>query len=266
MSAFLDAMAHSSKRRLERARQRTPLHDLRAAINEEQPRALPDGFLVFAEVKPLSPAEGVLACADPVEVAREYEEGGASAISVLTEPESFGGSLGLLRRVASAVSVPVMRKDFIIDPYQVWEARRYGADGVLAIVRMVSPALLQEIVDAARAADLFVLVEAFDESDTHLLDQLSGERSHVLAGVNSRDLDTLQVRPWAHQELFPHLPSDMRAIAESGLATADDVARASAIGYGGVLIGTSLMRSGDRPLTVREYIGAGRDATMRGSA
>lgn len=264
MSDFLDAMYQSSQRRLEEAKQRTPLVDLQKTINESRAK-LSDGFLVFAEIKPISPSEGSLASADVLEVARQYQAGGASAISVLTEPDSFGGSLDLLHRVAGAVSVPVMRKDFVIDPYQVWEARRFGADGVLAIARMVSPPILQQIVDAALLAGMFVLVEAFDQSDAAVIDRLSGDRFHVLAGVNSRDLDTLQIRPGAHEELFPYLPEDLRAVAESGLVTADDVEHTAAIGYDGVLVGTALMRATDRVRGVGEYVRAGQNATIRGT-
>jgi indole-3-glycerol phosphate synthase len=218
---------------------------------------LPDvDFAVIAEVKPISPLEGNLGPISPVEQAVSYQAGGATAISVLTEPTEFGGSLQLMKNVAQTVQTPVLRKDFIVDPYQVWEARAFGADGVLAIARMFKRGGLRQIVEVAAEADVFILLEAFDSNDLKLIDEVLDVEAQLLVGVNSRDLSTLKVRRDAHQALVPHLPPGIPAIAESGIETLEQVRSLSAIGYDGVLVGTALMRSEQPGESVREMIGA----------
>lgn len=244
MSDFLDRMASSSQLRLEQAQADRSLAEVRSLALAREPRPLPRAsFHLFAEIKPVSPAEGSLGSSDPAETAGAYCEGGATAISVLTEPTEFGGSLELLRRISAVSTVPVMCKDFIIDPHQVWEAREAGADGVLAIARMFDRTALQEIVDSAREAELFVLLEVFDETDIELVAELDLFAPRPMVGVNSRDLSNLAVRPGLHAELIDKLPKELVAIAESGIHTPDQVGELAAMGYNGVLVGTSLMRS-----------------------
>lgn len=257
MSYFLDEMRKASHARLEAARNVASLEIQRRRAEGFTPHDLEDGFHVFAEVKPVSPAEGDLVQDGFAQLAESYVSGGASALSVLTEPTRFGGSLELLEELAARVTVPVMRKDFILDPYQVWEGRAHGASGVLAIARMLDDEMLDAVVAAARDAELFVLLEAFDRDD---LDRISDRELDpgVLVGVNSRDLDTLEVRRSAHADLFEHVPEGCVAIAESGIETPEQVSELREIGYEGVLVGTSLMRSADPGSAVAAMVAAGK--------
>lgn len=250
-------MRQSSTERLEEAREQIAISEMRERAVLWPTQAFPDnGFALIAEVKPRSPSEGDLGLVSPVAQALSYQAGGASAISVLTEPTEFGGSLELLEKVAASVSIPVMRKDFIVDPYQIWEARAHGADGVLVIARMLQPDGLRALVDAAAEAELFALVEIFDLPDLDSIGMLIDADTRFLIGVNSRDLDTLQVRGVVHHRLAPFLPSGVMAIAESGVETVEDVRALSRLGYEGVLVGTSLMRSDEPDNSVREMIKA----------
>ena len=197
----------------------------------------PARVALIAEVKRRSPSAGDIAPSlDPVSHAEAYSRAGAVAISVLTDGPYFGGSLDDLRAVVRRVRVPVLRKDFIVDELQIAEARGAGASAILLIVRALSPARLAELGAAARQWGLDALVEVHDaaELDTALA---SGAR---LVGVNSRNLDTFAVDTRAAWTLFHRIPKDIVAVAESGMATLDDVRAASQAGADAVLIGTAL--------------------------
>jgi indole-3-glycerol phosphate synthase len=224
-------------------------------------------FDVIAEIKDRSPAEGELASGkvDKSQRARDYAGGGAAAISVLTEPSRFDGSLDHLREVVAAVpNTPVMRKDFLVDPVQILEARAAGASGVLLIATMLDDAQLRSMLDCAAEHGLFVLLESFDEQDllrtAQLLDnsadQQRAEDGQLLFGVNTRDLRTLHVDPQRLRKLAPVLPAG-RCVAESGLHNAADAETVAELGYQLALVGTALMRS-DAPATlVKEMRTAG---------
>jgi indole-3-glycerol phosphate synthase len=213
------------------------------------------GFDVIAEIKDRSPAEGNL-CAgnsDRSGRAKSYADGGAAAISVLTEPSRFDGDLTHLEEVVAAVpNTPVMRKDFLVEPVQIQEARKAGASGVLLITTMLSDAKLREMLDRAWEHGLFVLLEAFDEEDLRrtsmlLENQADGDRAEngqLLVGVNTRNLRTLEVDPDRLRNLAPALPR-ARCVAESGLWLPEDAARVAGWGYQMALVGTALMRSDD---------------------
>jgi indole-3-glycerol phosphate synthase len=197
---------------------------------------------LIAEVKRRSPSAGDIAPSlDPVSHAEAYARAGAVAISVLTDGPYFGGSLDDLRSVARKVRVPVLRKDFIVDELQIAEARGAGASAILLIVRALSPARLAELAAAARHWGLEALVEVHDagELDAALA---SGAR---LVGVNSRNLDTFAVDTRAAWTLFHRIPKDIVAVAESGMATLDDVRAAAEAGADAVLIGTALSAAPD---------------------
>lgn len=211
-------------------------------------------FGVIAEIKPRAPSAGALASGDVASAtarASAYADGGAACVSVLTEPSRFDGSLDHLAAVARALrprAVPVMRKDFLVDPLQIAEARLAGASGVLLVARMLDDARLREMLEAARALGMFVLLEAFDEDD------LARCRDHgpsVLVGVNSRDLRTLAIDRGRLTRLAARLPAGAAAIAESGIESAADAADARRAGYRGVLVGTALMRATDPAASVR---------------
>ena len=212
-------------------------------------------FDVIAEIKGRSPAEGKLADAglDRPAQASTYAEGGAAAISVLTEPSRFDGSLAHLEEVVAAVpNTPIMRKDFLVEPIQVLEARKAGASGVLLIATMLSDAHLRVMLDIAYEHQLFVLLECFDEQDLDRVDTLldyppdadQAAAGKLLVGINTRNLRTLEVDNDRLTRLSSLLP-DARCVAESGFHTADDAAAAAALGYRLALVGTALMRSKD---------------------
>ena len=197
---------------------------------------------VIAECKRRSPSRGVLAIDyDPVTIARSYERAGASAISVLTEPAFFDGSLDHLVAVKAATDVPVLRKDFIIDRYQILEARAAGADAILLIVAALKPTAVQDLHDIAIDTGLDVLVEVHDLIEI----QIALEAGASIIGVNNRNLRTLDVDTEVSHQAIESIPSEVIAVAESGLKTADDLWRLQATGYDAFLIGERLMTAGD---------------------
>ncbi|HVJ05706.1 MAG TPA: indole-3-glycerol phosphate synthase TrpC [Candidatus Saccharimonadales bacterium] len=207
---------------------------------------------IIAEFKRHSPSAGnIQGGADPLEVARMYEEGGAAAMSVLTEPEHFKGSLDDLRRVASGVSLPLLRKDFMVDRHQVYEAAIAGAEAVLVIVAGLTDADALKLLDAAHLAHLDALVEVHTEEELRRAATLGA----TLIGVNNRNLKTLKVDLETSLRLAELAPKDATLVAESGLRTREDIERLRAAGYSAFLIGETLMRSGDPLATLRELQG-----------
>ena len=232
--------------------------DLRAALSDVDPARDPmpsfrsPGSSVIAEVKRRSPSKGDLAeIADPAVLARQYAAGGAAAISVLTEERRFGGSLDDLRAVRAAVDVPLLRKDFVVDAYQVLEARAAGADLVLLIVAALDDDLLRLLHDQARELGMTVLVEVHDEPETARAVELGAE----LVGVNARNLKTLDVDPDTFGRLAPLVPDDRLLVAESGISSPVDVKRYVAEGAHAVLVGEALVKDGDPEGAVRAMTG-----------
>lgn len=208
---------------------------------------------LVAEFKRRSPSAGPIAeVADPAQVAAAYERGGAAAVSVLTEPDFFGGSLDDLDRARGACGLPVLRKDFVIDPYQLVEARAAGADAALLIVAALRDAgLFAELAGAARELRLPVLVEVHDERE---LDAAFGADAD-LVGVNQRDLRTFEVDTSLAARLRPRVPSEVPVIAESGISSRADVEALAEAGVDGILVGEHLMRSEDPARAAAELIG-----------
>ncbi|HEY2465015.1 MAG TPA: indole-3-glycerol phosphate synthase TrpC [Steroidobacteraceae bacterium] len=270
MSGFLDEMARLSAVRAAQAKAQEPFAKLESRAKAAPPGArlaLSDrGFDVIAELKLMSPAAGRLGAEteDWVKRVIAYAQGGAAAVSVLTEPSRFDGSLQHLRQASAALApfkVPTMRKDFLVDPYQVLEARAAGAGGILLIVRMLSRSQMTQLLDAAAQHRLFVLLEAFDADDLHAARELLALRSpagggadDILVGINSRDLQTLEVVPERFAVLAPRLPRDRPAVAESGVATASDAVRMMRLGFRLALIGTALMSRDDPRQLLREIL------------
>ena len=273
MVGLLSDMLHSGRRRVAEARDRVPEAALRAAVlatpTPPPLRLGPHGFDVIAELKLRSPSLGDLSAAtlDPVRRLEAYAEGGAAVCSILTEPTRFDGDLDHLRLAAETLQpfgVPAMRKDFLVDPYQVIEARTCGASGVLLIVRMVPRDALIEMLDCAADLGLFVLLEAFDANDLEVAASIARERAgrdeQVLMGLNCRDLETLEIDPRRFESLRGRLPVEWPAVAESGVQAPQDAARVAGLGYRLALVGTSLMRRADPAEAVRELVEAGRQA------
>jgi indole-3-glycerol phosphate synthase len=270
MSGFLDAMGQASRARADAARAKEPATALERRV-AATPRAPPlalsaEGFDVIAEIKRRSPAAGALAAEgdDWLARAREYARAGAVAVSVLTEPTRFDGALAHLEGVAAALrplGVPAMRKDFLVDPYQVLEARAAGAGGVLLILRMLSAAQCAELIDAAARCGLFVLLEAFDAEELARAGEIAqtrAGRATVLVGLNCRDLQTLAVVPTRFAALAPSLPAAAPAVAESGVATAEDARRLRRLGYRLALVGSVLMTHPDPAAWIRAVLRAAR--------
>jgi indole-3-glycerol phosphate synthase len=275
---FLAGMAQASRRRADAARASLPEAALRTRVAQLPPppplRLSPQGFDLIAELKLRSPALGQLRDARGEDVAarvRDYVDAGAAAVSVLTEPSRFDGSLAHLEQAAATLApagVPAMRKDFLVDPYQVLEARAAGAGGVLVILRMLERRTLEALVDQALALRMFVLLEAFDEADADLAHALVEDRPRagdaLLVGLNCRDLVTLQVVPGRLEALVDRLPAGVPRVAESGLESAADAARLAAAGYDLALVGGALMREGDPRRLAGEMLAAARGARAGG--
>lgn len=272
MADFLSEMAEASRERAEAAKRERPEDDLiqrTLSLPPPPPLSLqPNGFDVFAEIKRRAPSAGVLqsdqgARADfLIEQALVYGDGGATAISVLTEPTAFHGDIADLASVAAASPLAVMRKDFLVDPYQVYEARAHGSSGILLIARMLDQERMPLFFDAARVTSQFVLLEIFDESELSTVEAsipLAHERGvPLLIGVNARNLVTLEVDRERFVSLAPLLPITVPRVAESGLQTAEDVRDVARLGYNVALIGSALMRSPAAASLLREMVAAGR--------
>lgn len=277
-------MAESSRERVRVAkaqRSQAAVMDLAKAMPE--PPALvanPGGFDLIAEVKLRSPAAGLLKSGDENVGARVagYATAGAAAISVLTEPSRFDGSMAHLEVAAKALAplrVPAMRKDFLVDPYQVIEARAARAGGVLIILRMLPREVLESLIEQALALNLFALLEAFDEQDIELAHELAqkwaplrasagaeppnaDKRARLLVGVNCRDLVTLKVVPGRLESLARLLPTAIPRVAESGVGSVADAARVAGVGYEFALVGSALMTAEDPHALVQGMLAAGR--------
>ncbi len=262
MSDFLNLMASRSRQRVDIARSAIPISELRA-LETDSPKPLQfQSFDLIAEVKRTSPSAGVLEQngLDIITQARHYADAGAALISVLTEPSRFGGSGKDLRSIAGELDVPVMRKDFLVDPYQIVEARCWGASAVLLIARILDDSQLCAMLDASAEMGLSVLLEAFDSSDLDRSSRAVEGRDKVMLGLNCRDLASLHEDTDRFEALITHFPGGSIKIAESGIASAEDAARVSRLGYDGVLVGTALMRSDDPHELARRMITAGRNA------
>ena len=210
---------------------------------------------VIAEVKRRSPSQGAIRVdLDPVNHARAYERGGAEAVSVLTEEAHFGGSIDDLTRVAAAVDLPVLRKDFVLHEVQIHEARAAGASAVLLIARVLPPDQLQDLARTARLWDLVPLIEV------HAARELAAALAAgpAVLGVNARDLDTLAVDLGGAEEIIRHVPPDVTVVAESGVETRQDVERLAAAGADFILVGTSVARQDDPEQAVRALVGVKR--------
>jgi indole-3-glycerol phosphate synthase len=220
-----------------------------------------EGVAVIAEVKRASPSKGAMAAiADPAALAEDYEAGGASVISVLTEQRRFGGSLADLAAVRAAVQVPLLRKDFVVSSYQLWEARAHGADMVLLIVAALEQNALVSLVERAVSIGLIPLVEvhADEELDRAL------EAGAKIVGVNARDLATLEVDRGVFARLAPQIPDGVVKIAESGIRGPHDLLAYAASGADAVLVGESLVTGKDPRSAVADLVTAGSHPALRG--
>ena len=216
---------------------------------------------VIAEVKRASPSKGAMAAiADPAALAVDYEAGGASVISVLTEQRRFGGSLADLAAVRAAVQVPVLRKDFVVSSYQLWEARAHGADMILLIVAALEQNALVSLVERAVSIGLIPLVEVHADGEL----ERALEAGAKIVGVNARDLATLEVDRGVFARLAPQIPDGVVKIAESGVRGPHDLLAYAASGADAVLVGESLVTGKDPRSAVADLVTAGSHPALRG--
>jgi indole-3-glycerol phosphate synthase len=256
--SVLDDIVAGVRDDVSRRQSHTPEADLRARLLDVPPALDPlpafraPGSSVIAEVKRRSPSKGDLAeIPDPAALASAYQSGGAAAVSVLTEERRFGGSLEDLYAVRAAVGIPVLRKDFVVEPYQLLEARAAGADLVLLIVAALPGDELTRLHDLADELGLTALVEVHDETEAERAAVLGA----TLVGVNARNLKTLDVDRATFAKVAPLLPGDVVLVAESGISSRDDVARHVAEGADVVLVGEALVRNRDPEGAVRAMTG-----------
>jgi len=252
----LDAIVEHKRQEVAERRARRPL----SALRDRPPPAVRDfaaalrrpGLSAIAEIKRRSPSRGAIReSLDVAEIAGEYAKSEAIALSVLTETSRFGGCDEDLIRARAAVELPVLRKDFTIDEYQIYEARAIGADALLLIVRILSPMQLRDFLAAASAVGVAALVEVHDERE---LERALDVESSII-GVNNRNLETLRVDLATSLRLRQMIPTGRQAIAESGIETRDDVQRIKDAGYDAMLIGESLLRAASPGGKLRELLG-----------
>jgi len=217
---------------------------------------LKSSFSIISEVKRSSPSKGELAAiSDPAALAAEYARGGASVISVLTENRRFGGSLEDFTHVRNHISLPMLRKDFIVNEYLVRESRAYGADLLLLIVAALDGEKLQELYALGTSLGMHVLVEVHNEAELERALAISPE----IIGVNARNLKTLDIDMSAFSELIPKIPGEIYRVAESGISTLEDVILARQSGADAILVGETLVKSGSPRQVISEFLSVGKD-------
>jgi indole-3-glycerol phosphate synthase len=255
---MIEQLIDGARRGVEERRQGVPQGDLEARLSargEDRPfsEALTrPGLSLIAEFKRRSPSRGdISAEADVATQVSAYERGGAAALSVLTDEPHFGGSLGDLQAARSACRLPIIRKDFIVEPYQLYEAAVHGADAVLLIVRALDDDGLRALYDEARALDLDCLVEVHDAEE---LERALAVDAEVI-GINNRDLDAQRVDIATTFELMPDVPAGKTVVAESGISGRDELEELDRVGVDAVLIGGALMESADPEAKTRELSG-----------
>src|SRR5579872_901075 len=251
-----EARSHGDARELEKSATQHKVRGFRAGLE----RAAASGVAIIAELKKASPSRGVIrADFDVKKLATELEQAGASALSVLTDEEFFQGSLQNLRRASSATALPCLRKDFIVDEFQLLEARANGADAVLLIVAALSQAELGRLLRKSRELQLDVLCEVHDREEL----QRALDVGCDLIGVNSRDLRTFRVDLDTPQRLATAMPSHVLRVAESGIHSAEDLRRLRAAGYQAFLIGESLMKAASPGAALSELLASSAQQTVR---
>lgn len=215
---------------------------------------------VIAEVKRSSPSKGDLAdITDPAALATEYEAGGASVISVLTEGRRFGGNLNDLDAVKAKVDIPILRKDFIVTPYQVWEARAHGADMVLLIVAALEQMALESLVERVNSLGMIALVEVHEPEEV----PRAIEAGAKIVGINARNLKTLEVDRDTFARVAPLIPEGIIKVAESGIRDGHDVVEYARLGADAVLVGEALVKDRDPRTAVAEMVAAGAHPALR---
>ncbi len=259
MNNILEKICSEKQKHVEDMKEQYSYNDLRKIIDETQ---LPSGFLtalkrnrgqaIIAEAKKASPSKGVIReNFEPVSIAKAYKSAGATCLSVLTDKPFFQGSDGYLVEIKEEVDIPVLRKDFMIDPYQIFESRALGADCVLLIMAILDDDMACRLYETARGLNLDVIVEVHNLNDFERAMKLDP----MIIGVNNRNLDTMEVSFEASRELSMHIPQKCFKISESGIHSFEDIEMLRSIGYEGFLVGESLMREDDPGTALGELLG-----------
>jgi indole-3-glycerol phosphate synthase len=256
----LDRIIDDTREEVGRRRERTPLAELEAALaNRPECRPFQEalarpGVSLIAEHKRRSPSAGqIREGAAVTEIVQAYERAGAVALSILTEPFHFGGSLDDLREALAATELPILRKDFIVDPYQLYESAAAGADAILLIVAALDPEELDELLREARDLDLDALVEVHDERELEIALDVEAD----VLGLNNRDLTDFSVNIERTYELLSDVPAGKTVVAESGFSSREELDELERVGVDAVLIGETLMRAADIEAATRELTGGG---------
>ena len=262
--AILGKIAESTIKRVAKAKEQLPFEEIKKILytnstNQHERKNIfrkalsSPGLSFICEVKKASPSKGIISEDFPwMQIAKEYEEGGAAAISVLTEPEFFLGSNRYLREISAAVNIPTLRKDFIIDPYQLYEAKLWGAGAALLICALLDHQTLSDFLAVADSLELDCLVEIHSEEEAEEA-LAAGAR---IIGINNRDLTTFNVDTELSSKLRKKIPTGILTVAESGINSADDIRKIKDSGVDAVLIGESLMRVSDRKQFLQELLKA----------
>ena len=256
---ILDSIVAHKREELKRDKERTPIQTLKRRIPNLPPTRdfgaaleAPGAVNLIAEVKRRSPSKGVIReDFDPVEIAKIYAQNGASAISVLTDDRFFGGDLSYLSAIRDAVGLPLLRKDFTIDEFHIYQARAAGADAVLLIAAILTPEQLREFIGIAGRLNLGALVEVHTQAELEIALDVGAE----IVGINNRDLRTFHTDIATSFRLRESIPDDKIVVSESGIHTREDVVRLGEANVNAILVGESLMRSTDIGEKVRELLG-----------
>ena len=258
MSIRLEELVAATRRAVERRREEVPLAELeRLAAEREGGRPFAEalsrpGTSVIAEHKRRSPSAGTIREGEGLaEVVRAYERGGAAALSILTEEENFGGSLDDLREARAVSGLPILRKDFTVDPYQLFEAKATGADAVLVVIGSAPRDELSLLMEHARGLDLDVLVEIHRDDELEAALELEAD----VIGINNRNLEDFSVDVRRTFDLLPDVPAGKTVVSESGIATREQVEELEGVGVDAVLVGETLMRAADPESATRELAG-----------
>jgi indole-3-glycerol phosphate synthase len=257
VSARLERLLDGTHQRLDRARRERPFEELEQLAEAAEPRPFSEalvrpGTSLVAEHKRRSPSSGAIReGAEVSELVESFERGGAAAVSILTDEEHFGGSLADIEAARAATDLPILRKDFTVDRYQLYEAKAAGADAVLLVARTLGRAELEGLYAEARALDLDAVVEVHSEPELELVLDLDVD----VIGINNRDLDDFSVDLRRTFELLPDVPAGKTVVSESGIASRADVEELEGVGIDAILVGEVLMRAADPEAAVRELVG-----------